>query len=130
MTTQQCEECLDLFATASEYLSHKKDSHPQGALEWSDSAPTYAEKVAELYRWSSNFGDFAPFRKFLDLINYAETAYGDNDLKFASWKKPSEGFGYVELGLLAGALDQYSDRPIDCDKWIMELLEIESEVGL
>jgi hypothetical protein len=101
-----------------------------GALEWSDTAPAYAEKVAELYQWSANFGDYAPFRKFLDLINYAETAYGDDDLKFSSWRKPSESLGYVELGLLAGALDQYSDRPLDVDKWLMELLEIESEVGL
>jgi hypothetical protein len=27
MTTQQCEECFDLFATASEYLSHKGKKH-------------------------------------------------------------------------------------------------------
>jgi hypothetical protein len=27
MTTQQCEECFDLFATASEYLSHKNKKH-------------------------------------------------------------------------------------------------------
>ena len=27
MTTQQCEECFDLFATASEYLTHKNQQH-------------------------------------------------------------------------------------------------------
>ena len=29
MTTQQCEECFDLFATASEYLSHKNKEHKE-----------------------------------------------------------------------------------------------------
>jgi hypothetical protein len=101
-----------------------------GALEWSDTAPAYAEKVAELYRWSANYEDFAPFRKFLDLIGYAETAYGDESLVMGDWRRPSSSLGYVELGLLAGALDQYSDRPLDIDKWVMELLEVESEVGL
>lgn len=102
----------------------------KGALEWSDTAPAYAEKVAELYRWSANYEDFAPFRKFLDLINYADTAYGDDSVVMGDWSRPSSSLGYVELGLLAGALDHYSDRPVDCNKWIMELLEIESEVGL
>jgi len=27
MTTQQCEECFELFATASEYLNHKGKKH-------------------------------------------------------------------------------------------------------
>ena len=102
-----------------------------GALEWSDTAPAYAEKVAELYRWSANnYEDYAPFRKFLDLIGYADTAYGDDSLVMGDWSRPSSSLGYVELGLLAGALDQYSDRPLDVDKWVMELLEIESELGL
>jgi hypothetical protein len=29
MTTQQCEECFDLFATASEYLTHKNQQHQE-----------------------------------------------------------------------------------------------------
>jgi hypothetical protein len=29
MTTQQCEECFDLFATASEYLIHKNTKHKE-----------------------------------------------------------------------------------------------------
>ncbi len=28
MTTQQCEECFELFATATEYLNHKYNNHP------------------------------------------------------------------------------------------------------
>lgn len=27
MTTQVCEECFDLFATASEYITHKNTKH-------------------------------------------------------------------------------------------------------
>ena len=29
MTTQVCEECFDLFATASEYITHKNLKHKE-----------------------------------------------------------------------------------------------------
>ena len=29
MTTQVCEECFDLFATASEYITHKNTKHKE-----------------------------------------------------------------------------------------------------
>ena len=32
MTTQQCEECFDLFATASEYLAHKAEQHNESVF--------------------------------------------------------------------------------------------------
>ena len=101
----------------------------KGSLEWSDDAPTYCEGVADLYRWSANFDNFSPFRKFLDLIGYAETAYGE-EMTLAEWKSPSEGLGYLELGKLAEALTEYANRPQEVERWIMELLEVESEAGL
>jgi len=105
-------------------------THEQGALEWSDLAPTYCESIANLYRWSANFDHFTPFRKFLDLINFADTYYGDDSVTLADWKHPANGLGYMELGYLADALTEYANRPQDVEKWIMQLLEIESESGL
>ena len=32
MTTQQCEYCFDLFATASEYLTHKAERHNESVF--------------------------------------------------------------------------------------------------
>lgn len=100
-----------------------------GSLEWSDNAPTYCEAVASLYRWSANYDDFKPFRKFLDLIGYPETAYGE-ELSLADWSRPADGLGYMELGYLAEALTEYANRPEEVERWVMELLEVESEVGL
>lgn len=105
-------------------------THEQGALEWSDLAPTYCEAVADLYRWSANYDDFKPFRKFLDLIGYPETYYGDDSVTLADWSKPSDGFGYLELSKLADALQEYTARPEDVERWIVELLEVEIESGL
>lgn len=102
----------------------------QGSLEWSDLAPTYCEGVADLYRWSANFDNFEPFRKFLDLIGFAETYYGDDSVTLAEWKRPASGFGYLELGKLAEALTEYANRPQEVERWIMELLEVEGESGL
>jgi hypothetical protein len=108
----------------------KTDNRTEGALAWaSENAPTYCEAVETLYSWASNYEDYAPFRKFLDLIGYADTAYGDDSIVFGDWKRPASSLGYVELGYLADALSEYANRPLDVDKWVMELLEIESEHG-
>lgn len=101
-----------------------------GSLEWSDSAPTYCEGVADLYRWSANYDDFKPFRKFLDLIGFAETYYGDDSVTLAEWKRPAEGLGYLELSKLADALQEYTARPEEVERWVMQLLEVEEESGL
>jgi hypothetical protein len=85
--------------------------------------------VAELYRWAANFDNFEPFRKYLDLIGYAETAYGE-ELALADWKAPASGLGYMELAKLADALTEYANRPQEVERWIMELLEVEGEAGL
>jgi hypothetical protein len=78
-------------------MTNETTTHEQGALEWSDLAPTYCESVADLYRWSANYDDFLPFRKFLDLIGFPETYYGDDSVTLVDWKRPAEGLGYMEL---------------------------------
>lgn len=99
-----------------------------GSLEWSDDAPTYCEAVADLYRWSANYEDFIPFRKFLDLIGYADEEWEGEAL--ADWKEPWRGLGYMELAQLADALTEYANRPLDVKEWIGKLLEVEGEAGL
>lgn len=97
------------------------------ALEFAnDHAPTYCESVADLYSWASNFDDFKPFAKFLDLIGYGY----DLGLKFAKWDDPTDGLGHIELSKLAGALEEYANRPYEVTRWIEQLLDIESEQGL
>jgi hypothetical protein len=100
----------------------------KGSLEWSDNAPTYCEGVADLYRWSANYDDFLPFRKFLDLIGYADEEWGSEAI--ADWKEPWRGLGYMELAQLADALTEYANRPLDVKEWIGKLLEVEGEAGL
>lgn len=100
----------------------------KGSLEWSDDAPTYCEGVADLYRWSANYDDFTPFRKFLDLIGYSGEEWGSDGC--ADWKEPWRGLGYMELAQLADALTEYANRPLDVKEWIGKLLDVESEAGL
>jgi hypothetical protein len=108
-------------------MTNETTTQIQGSLEWTEEAPTYCESVASLYRWSSNYEDFKPFGKFLDLIGYSEEEHG---APLQDWRSPSEGFGYMELGYLAEALMEYANRPHDVTKWITELLAVEVEHGL
>jgi len=99
-----------------------------GSLAWaSECAPNYAEEVASLYSWSSNYEGFTPFRKFLDLIGYSLDHYGS---PLADWSNPADSFGFMEIGYLAEALSQYANRPDSVGNFITELLEVESEFGL
>ena len=99
-----------------------------GALAWaSDYAPKNCQEVSSLYGWSSNYTDFAPFRKFLDLIGYSEENYG---APLCNWSNPADSLGFMELAYLADALNEYASNPLDVERFISELLEIESEFGL
>jgi hypothetical protein len=85
--------------------------------------------VGELYHWASNYNNFSPFRKFLDLIGYTEEMYGE-EMPLANWERPSFELGYVELGKLGEALTEYANRPNEVTRFIAELLEVEQEHGL
>ena len=88
-----------------------------------ENPPSHSVDVAQLYSWSLSCEQFRPFRAFLDLIGYSSENLGSN---LASWEDPSEGFGYLELGYLAQALLEYSNRPQAVKGFIVELLEAES----
>lgn len=98
-----------------------------GALAWADSAPEYVSEIVGLYSWSSNYEGFTPFRKFLDLIGFSGEQYGS---PLADWSNPADSLGFMEIGYLAEALQQYANRPHDCERFILELLEVEGEFGL
>lgn len=118
--TSECVDCAKNDPTLRE----------EGALSWlQEACPTYAESVGELYHWSSNYNNFSPFRKFLDLIGFTEEMYGE-EVPLANWERPSFELGYVELGKLGEALTEYANRPEDVERFIAELLEVEQEHGL
>lgn len=99
-----------------------------GSLSWADSnTPEKLAGISDLYSWSANYEGFTPFKKFLDLIGHSEENYGAN---LANWEKPADSLGYMELGFLAKALDNYSDFPQDSADYISKLLEIEGRFGL
>lgn len=86
--------------------------------EFTENAPDYAEDVADLWHWSTNYDPGkGPFTLFLDLIGYSEDEFGENlyDMTDAS-------LGYVELDKLADALKEYANRPGDVRAWVGELL--------
>jgi hypothetical protein len=105
-----------------------KDNKSEGALSWaSENSPTYCEAIESLYSWSSNYQDFRPFRMFLDLVGHSSENLGE---PLADWKDPSESMGFVELGKLGDALSEWANRPADCETFVSELLNVESEFGL
>jgi hypothetical protein len=105
-----------------------KTEKDQGALAWaSDSAPNYCEAISDLYSWASNYLDMKPFRKFLDLVGYSEQEFAH---PLDNWSDPSDSLGYVEMSKLGESLVEWSNRPLDCEAWVSELLSVESEFGL
>jgi hypothetical protein len=105
-----------------------KDNKSEGALSWaSENSPTYCEAIESLYSWSSNYQDFKPFRKFLDLVGHSAENLGS---PLADWAEPSDSLGFVELGKLGEALVEWANRPQECEDFISKLLEVESEFGL
>jgi hypothetical protein len=92
---------------------------------WSalDQPPTYAEKVAHLVSWSMNY-DYkgSPYLVFLDLIGYSRDEYGEPFMK-----EPDLVLGYLEISMLADALREYSDRPVDVREFIDILNELDRQ---
>lgn len=120
----------DRTSGCAECAKNDQSLREEGALSWlQEACPTYAENVGELYHWASNYNNFSPFRKFLDLIGYNEEMYGE-EIVIANWERPSFELGYVELGKLGEALTEYANRPEEVTRFIAELLEVEQEHGL
>lgn len=96
---------------------------PEGATHpdvwrYAENAPEYATATADLWHWSTNYdAGKGPFTVFLDLIGWSEENIGEPlyDMRPAS-------LGYLELGKLAAALEEYATRPGDVLEWVEGLL--------
>jgi hypothetical protein len=81
----------------------------------------YATEAQDLYSWGLNCDRNAnPFLVFLDLIGWSKENYGSDmiarDLGY---------LGYVELGYLADALNEYADAPHEVTAWVDALMMCE-----
>ena len=85
-------------------------------------ASAQVDRVAKLISWSENYEYPTPFTLFLDVIGWSEQEFGERQCKD---KFPA--LGYLEVGMLADALQQYSDYPSQVEDWIGELLAAEYE---
>ena len=64
--------------------------------------------IAALFSWSENYDYPTPATLFLDLIGYSDENFGEPmfDLNQVSSK-----LGYLELGMLGSALNQFAETP-------------------
>ncbi len=84
-----------------------------------EDAPKACEATGNLYHWSTNYdAGKGPFTLFLDLIGWSEEELGEP--LYAS-------LGYVELGKLGDALNEYADRPSEVREFVDALLTAEME---
>lgn len=89
--------------------------------EATDDPPAYAEAVANLYDWSTNYAPGeGPITLFLDIIGWSDDNLGER--VYRSWS-----LGYVEIHRLAAALSEYADRPQDVREYVDLLLELEAQ---
>ncbi len=78
--------------------------------------------IARLWSWSSNYDYPSPATVFLDLIGYSMEEFGE---PLTTMDKAISVLGYLELGMLAEALDEYSDRPSSALHFVTEILNAE-----
>ena len=79
----------------------------------------HAPHTQSLYSWGLNCNrDANPFTLFLDLIGWSDEHYGE---RFA----PSGSLGYMELGHLADALNEYTNDPERVRSWVDGLMSCE-----
>jgi hypothetical protein len=87
-----------------------------------DEHPHYVEDLVKLMNWSQNCDYPTPMTVFSDLTGYSEETYG---CQLIEGKMPL--LGYKEIGLLAAALEEYSNRPQDVFAFMRELDAEESK---
>jgi hypothetical protein len=106
----------------------------QSEYEVIEDAPAYAEGVAALASWSTNYDYPTPYALFLDLIGFSGEHFGDccfvpqRGAKRENGQEPmvrliDERLGYLELGMLADALKEYSDRPQEITEFCERIME-------
>ncbi len=84
-----------------------------------ENAPEKVSETAELFRWSENHDFPSPASLFLDMIGYSDMEFGSP--MFDLNECPSK-LGFMELGMLADALKEYTDNPTFVYEWVESLL--------
>lgn len=87
-----------------------------------DNPPKEFEGIARLWVWSSNFDYPSPATVFIDLIGYSDNEYG---VVMTTMKQAVRCLGYMEIGMLADALNEYAERPNDARDYIRAILNAE-----
>lgn len=87
-----------------------------------DNAPEKLEPIARLFSWSENYDYPSPATLYLDLTGYSDEYIG---VELCAEKRPA--LGYLEIGMLADALQVYSYRPQAATDYVIELLAAEYE---
>jgi hypothetical protein len=78
--------------------------------------------IRHLFSWSQNYDFPSPFSVFLDLTGYSQEEFGESLVK-----DPSAVLGYLEMGMLGRALDEYATDPGRCEDYVRFLLFCECE---
>lgn len=105
----------------------------QDVWEIIEQAPKACEATADLYHWSANYaaGD-GPFALFLDMIGWSAEELGmpcygptvrAGENRVTEW---DAHLGYVELGKLGAALNEYADNPHDIRAFVDTLMMAEA----
>jgi len=76
------------------------------------------DRTAMLFDWSTNCESPTPASLFMDLIGFSEDEFG---YTLTQGKIPQ--MGYVEVSKLGEALVEWSDRPLDVERFIRRLLD-------
>jgi hypothetical protein len=77
--------------------------------------------VAALYSWSTNYDHSkSPLAMFMDIIGYSEEALGEN-----IFEGSISSMGYIELGHISDAMQEYVRNPQDVYNYLNGLIEAE-----
>ena len=82
--------------------------------------PEYVKELVSLINWSQNCESPTPLHLYLDIVGWSYENLGE---RLCQNKLPN--LGYLEIGFLASALEEYTNRPSDVMAWFEELGEAE-----
>ena len=95
------------------------DTEPQTVYDLLNDPPRCATAVANFCDWSTNHDYPRPFVLFLDIIGYSDEEYGE---PMFNLNKCAERFGYMEIGKLADALNEYALNPRDVREYVNKIM--------
>jgi hypothetical protein len=90
--------------------------------EMLDDTPDKVSETAGLVNWSLNCEYPTPLTLFMDITGISEDEYGT---RLCETKFPNMGF--VEIGYLADALQEYASNPSEVKEWLSELFVEEAK---